>query len=308
MASFARDEWNLGVVPQTVADIVERGIVEPVHWVEPDPWRILADPFCYPLQDGRTIVLAENLNHWEGRGSIWTALLPFDGTLRTADFKPFAASRVHLSYPFRTQDKGVNYLTMEAFESGRLHLWREDKNGFTYVKSLLDRPVIDPTLYHHDGLWWLFCSFFDDLPNEKLHIFFSDTLLGQWHPHPKNPVRWDITAARSAGALFETSDHRLIRPAQNCRETYGGSLTLNHITDLTTKTFDELTIRDLAPVEPYPDGIHTLAGAGRFTVIDGKRWHREVPANAARKVITKGFKLWRQTMVRHVPAKVVFTV
>jgi hypothetical protein len=295
---LAREEWNIGVVAQTLTDIVERGIVEPVHWVESDPWRILADPFCYQRHDGRIVVLAEHLNHWEGRGAIWQALLPPDGRLRTSDFKRFARSRVHLSYPFRMQENGVTYLTMESFESGHLHLWREDPTGIAYVKSLLDRPVIDPTFYHHNDLWWLFCTFFDDRPNERLHLFFSDTLLGQWHPHPRNPVRCDITAARPAGALFKTN-RGLIRPAQNCGETYGGALALNRVIELSTTRFQEITFRDLEPTDPYPDGIHTLAEAGRFTLIDGKRWHREVVANTIRKVVAKGFKMHRQVLTKH---------
>jgi hypothetical protein len=296
--SFAREEWNLGVVRQTVTDIVARGIVKPVHWVEPDPWRVLADPFCYERQDGRIMVLAEKLDHWEGRGEIFSALLPLDGALRTSDFKLFATSRAHLSYPFRIQDKGVNYLTMESFETGHLHLWREDRDGFTYIKPVLDRPVIDPTLHFQDGLWWLFCTFFDDLPNEKLHLFFSESLEGLWRAHPQNPIRWDISAARPAGALFQTPQG-LIRPAQNCRDTYGGALTLKQVVELTTTAFDEITVRDLLPIDPYPNGIHTIAGAGQFTLIDGKRWHCEVPANITRKVVAKGFKMLRQSGAQH---------
>jgi hypothetical protein len=37
MKSVARDEWNIGVVPQTVADIALNGITRPVHWLTPIP-------------------------------------------------------------------------------------------------------------------------------------------------------------------------------------------------------------------------------------------------------------------------------
>jgi hypothetical protein len=286
---LARDEWNIGVVRQSAEDIVRSGIVEPIRWLEPNPWRILADPFCYQRPDGRTVVLAEMLNHWIGRGEIWGAVLPLDGNLRVEDFAPYADCHVHLSYPFRVQDETGCFFAAESWEGGGLHLWRDDG---TYVKCIVDRPVIDPTFFHASGYWWLFCTLADDQPNERLHIYYSTELTGVWYPHRSNPVKVDASSARPAGKIIMV-DGEAIRPAQNCSETYGGGLVFNRIIALTPDCFHELPISTLSPERPYVHGLHTIAAAGEFTIIDGKRWHDELLPNMVRKIVAKGCKIQR---------------
>jgi hypothetical protein len=138
----------------------------------------------------------------------------------------------------------------------------------------------------------LFCTLQDDHPNERLHLFYSAALTGEWRAHPQSPVKCDLASARPAGAILMVDGHP-VRPAQNCSVTYGGALTLNRITCLTPERFEETSLAALLPQAPYGDGIHTLAAAGEFTVIDGKRWHTGLAANVVRKGVAKAFKATR---------------
>lgn len=287
-----RDEWNIGIVNQPLADIVRHGIVAPVRWFPRNSWQILADPFCQVRADGSVTIYAERMNHWVGKGAIVSATLrPGDDPLR-AQFDPFFVGPSHLSYPCVVQDGDQTYMVMESHEAGALHLWREANGSWVFARTLMQRPAVDATLFRHAGLWWLFCTFIDDRPNERLHIFYSTDIMGEWSPVVGNPVVVS-PCARPAGSLFWVGN-QLIRPSQDSTVTYGGSLMLNVVDVLSTVTYSERPLRAiLPPDEYYADGIHTIAGAGDFTVIDGKRWHNGVMLNTARRAVTKLLKVRR---------------
>jgi hypothetical protein len=290
---FATEEWSLGIVRQTVDDIARRGIQEPVLWFPRDRTRIYADPFCLKNPDDSVTIFAEVMNHWIGKGEIWAAPIKRGYNPIEARFEPVITAPVHLSYPCFIKDHGEVYGLVESHEAGELALWRRKGNRWLFEKTLLARPSIDATLYRDSRTWWLFCTFADDNADERLHLFHSDSLLGDWTPHPMNPVKQDKSSARPAGALFMV-DGQLIRPAQDCSETYGGKITLNRVVTLTTEAFVEETYRVLGPnSDYYVDGIHTIADAGDFTLIDGKRWLYG-PGVLACRVIAKLFKIYRR--------------
>jgi hypothetical protein len=305
---FARDEWNLGIVDQTVQDIVRHGIQRPIVWFPGSSWRIFADPFCTIRPDGSILIVAERLNHWICKGEIWGAVVHSGDDPSKVRFKPFATGGfacAHLSYPFFIQDGSTQYVTMESYEAGALYLWRRDGQQWRYERTLLERPAIDATIYRGDRYWWLFCTFADDGADERLHLFYSESLLGDWISHPMNPVKSDRANARPAGALFLV-DGKLIRPAQDSSVTYGGKLVLNHVLALSTEVFKEVPCRTITPQsEYYTDGIHTIAGAGTYTVIDGKHWHHGLGSIASR-ITAKAFKIYRRRGTNRVLSRVQF--
>jgi hypothetical protein len=73
----------------------------------------------------------------------------------------------HLSYPFIIEHEGQIYMLPEAYESGRLTLYRakEFPGGWEPVCDLLDQPAIDASVTHHNGLWWMFYT----LPGPNRH-------------------------------------------------------------------------------------------------------------------------------------------
>jgi hypothetical protein len=294
---LARDEWNIGVVDQTIDDIARHGIEKPVRWFPPHPWRIFADPFCVVHPDGGVRVMAERLNHWIGKGEIWSAIVPAGDDLLTARFDRYLTAPVHLSYPSYVQDGPATYLAVESHELDGLFLWRQDGAQWCREKMVLRGPVVDATFFYDGTLWWIFCTFGDDKPDECLYVFYSRSLLGDWTPHPLNPVKKDRASARPGGSLFHV-DGMLMRPSQDCSKTYGGGLVLNHVVSLTPDIFLEVPYRYISPPSAYyRDGIHTIAAAGNCTVIDGKRWHRGA-ADPARIIVAKILKMHRQGRAR----------
>ena len=302
---FSREEWNLGFVHQSAADIARHGLTQPVRWLDgTGPWRMLADPLCYMQADGSCVVLAEQLNHWIGRGEIWRAVIRPGSDPGRAVFRPWMRSNIHLSYPFTLRDAGNRLCMMvESWEAGGLHLWCEREEGLALVGPVIDRPVVDATPWRDQTGWWLFCTMQDDGPNERLHLFHADSLKGPWTPHPQNPVKVDAGSSRPAGPLF-MADGKLIRPAQDCSRTYGGAVVLHEVTRLDHAGFQERVLRRLEPLAPYPDGLHTICPAGDWTIIDGKRWSfqpLDVPRKVAAGLQNRARLLRRGVLPNHLP-------
>jgi len=268
---ICREEWNLGVLDQSVEDIVRNGM-GPIRWFpRQSPWHGLADPACYHTPDGGLVLLAEQLNHLNGRGEIWTARLAPGADLTTAEFRRWGVGSTHLSYPSPFVADGEMYLTMEACESGKLTIWRRHTGQWSPI-VLMHRPAIDPTFWQDENGWWLFCTFANDGPDRNLHLFYADAVTGPWTAHPGNPVTIGEALARPAGPLFRCSDGRLIRPSQDSTRTYGGALVLNEVVCLTRTNYVERPVRRLEPTGPYGDGLHTICPIGNQTIIDSKRW------------------------------------
>jgi len=193
----------------------------------------------------------------------------------------------HLSYPYIFGHDGSYYCAPEQYQSGEVALYEAKNFPEGWVKRtvlLSDFPGVDPTLFQHDGRWWLFLTRQDADPWSNLYVFYSDDLLGPWKAHAQNPVKHDPRNARPGGYPF-VLDGALLRPVQNCSRTYGGSLMLCRITSLSEDRFAEEVVAELEPKAewPYSAGMHTISAAGDVTVIDAKRF---LPVkNNAREVL-----------------------
>ncbi len=289
------EAWNIGVVDQPAADIVERGLTSAVRWLPARPGlTALADPAYRRHADGRITLYAEHLDHRRSVGEIWSATLDRGADLTEAQFRPLLVRDFHMSYPFPIEDEhGRPLLTAETWQAGAALLW-DHSNGVNSAGTLMpDRFVVDPTLWRSADRWWLFCTFRDDAPDEKLHAFHALRLGDPWTAHVRNPIKIDRGSSRPAGPIFRAGD-LLVRPGQDCSRTYGGAVVLNAITRLTEHEFEERTLRRLvAPPGPYPHGLHTICPAGEVTLVDGKRWTAH-PQGVLRKLILRGAKTARR--------------
>ncbi len=277
---LCHEAWNIGVVDQTAADIVRRGITRPPRWL-PAPARgtMLADPSCFASADGGLDIYAEFLDYRRPRGEIWRAAVPARADISTARFAPMLAEPWHMSYPFPFAGAdGRRRLTAETWQAGRAALWEPDGASWRQAGAVMaGREIVDPTLWRGADRWWLFCTFHDTGPDTALHLFHGSAPEGPWTAHPANPVRIGPVGSRPAGPLF-MADGVLIRPGQDCMRTYGGAVILHAVRRLDPERYEEDVVRFLDPLPgPYPHGLHTICPAGEVTLIDGKRWRLDLP-------------------------------
>jgi hypothetical protein len=262
---FHTDLWRVGIARAQVAALFAPEFTAtppPVVWLEsPRPFTFYADPFGI-WRNGRLYVFVEAYDYRSKRGHI--EVHEYDAALNKIGQRVALAEPFHLSYPYLWEESGEVYMLPEAHRSGRLTLYRAQSFplGWEPVCDLLTLPAIDASLTHWQGRYWLFFALPDD-PLGALHIAFADTLTGSWQLHPKNPVLRDPTRARMGGAPF-MREGALYFPAQNGQKTYGGSLTLNKIDQLSPEDFAshaETTCTPPAWATPFTQGIHTISPA-----------------------------------------------
>ena len=264
------DQWNVGLVRAPIARFLEPDFVPEVEWFADDrgPDHYLADPFPL-LRDGPLGVLAEDYDYQRRIGTI--ARLDFDDMSRTT---VDIGSESHASYPYTFEHGATAYVAAQITGQQGVSLLTIDDNGDLAPGGRLDldAETLDPTLFEHDGRWWLFFTRPGAQSLTELHIWWADDLFGEWKPHARNPVKTDIRSARPGGTPFH-HDGALYRPAQDCSTTYGGAVSITRIDELTPDAFTETVVRIVEPdpAWPYPNGLHTLSGAGGITVLDAKR-------------------------------------
>lgn len=289
------DIWAVGIADEPVQTIARRGSVGLVRWLEPSGGdRYLADPFG--VVAGQDLwILAEDYSYRGDRGTIAACAFSPTGA-RQGAWKTVLETGHHMSYPQVFEHDGRTYCLPESAASGGIVLYRSDSfpEHWVPVATLVPNFAgVDPTLCCIDGRWWLFCTNLDQGDCTHLNVFYADSLTGPYTSHAKNPVKIDIGGSRPAGSLFQL-DGTWIRPAQNCAKTYGGSISLNRILRLTPTDFSEEAFAELLPDPngPFPSGMHTLNGAGKMTLVDGK-CRRFVPRIFVQRLTRKLRRLGR---------------
>jgi len=270
------EHWTLGIIRKPIQHVIDRFDARDIQWLTPPEGTVLADPAGAIERDGRLTILAEAYDFEDRQGRIVTLDVQ-EGRIVSAPREVLRQS-VHVSYPHLIFHDGQCYCLPEMSGLGRVQLFRADPFPDRWVPDRIllgSFAAADATLCRHAGRWWMFAGDHDDQDETKLFLFHATDLFGPWAPHALNPVKCDLRSARPAGPLFE-HNATLYRPAQDGSRTYGGGVAVNRIRALSPTEFEEETINVLAPdpLGPYPDGLHTLTGVGKVTLVDGKRHAR----------------------------------
>lgn len=238
--------------------------------LQPGPGQAWADPSVVEAGDRRLLFVEEFPQDMSGDGIIVCLELHEDGRaerLGVALEEPF-----HLSYPQPFRWQGQWYMTVESGAARRVSLYRADDFPlrWTRVADLIeDRACVDPTLYQHQGHWYLFANVSESGGStcDELFLFVADSPMGPFRPHPANPIASDVRYARPAGRLFEHRG-RLVRPAQNCGPSYGAEVAFREITALSPTRYAERPLGRLAAWTRDLDGCHTYSAIHGVEVLD----------------------------------------
>jgi hypothetical protein len=249
-----------------------RGAAPPTP-IMPPPGRFYADPFLFQ-REGRRYVFFEDYDASSGRAEI--RYLEIDEHGRHCSPRLALRQDCHLSYPFVFAEGDDVFMLPETAGHRTVELYRAARfpDDWTLERVLLsDVTATDATLLRHEGRWWLFAALATDggRPVDELCLFSSDSLHGEWEPHPLNPVVSDVRSARPAGRIFSRNG-QLIRPAQDCSEAYGGRLVFNRIDVLSPTEYREAPIGAIEPaVETGNLRTHSYDSDGTYEVLDGFR-------------------------------------
>jgi hypothetical protein len=245
--------------------------------IMPPKDRFWADPF--PLKRGdRFHIFIEEFIYSRGKGHISVLEMDGNGTWRSP--QPVLERDYHLSYPFIFEWRGETWMIPESADNRTVELYRcvDFPGEWVLEKVLLEKVnAADATLVELDGMWWMFANIAVEgaSKDDELHLFYAETPLGPWQPHPQNPLQSDARRARPAGRLF-CHNGAWYRPAQDCSETYGYAISLNRITQLDRACYAEEETSKILP--RWHKGMlatHTLNHAEELTVLDGLALRRK---------------------------------
>ncbi|MGC8658897.1 MAG: glucosamine inositolphosphorylceramide transferase family protein, partial [Desulfomonilaceae bacterium] len=270
-----KEQWilayNFGDTP-----VIERDLGE-LNYMEPPQGKFWADPF--PIQvEGDYYIFFEEFLYEAMKAHI--SVTKIDPSGSWSEPVKVLERDYHLSYPFLFEWEGALYMIPETKGNKAIELYRctEFPLKWKFEKILIkDVLAVDSTLLEKDGVWWLFCNIGgkDFASNDELHIFYSDTPLGPWTPHKRNPVKSDVRSCRPAGRLFYRNG-ALLRPAQDCSERMGGAMCLNRVTLFDKEDYREETVLRIEPnwIKGL-HGVHTLNTVGKLTMMDCFRYIRK---------------------------------
>jgi hypothetical protein len=247
------------------------GSLQGFRWIESPKGHFWADPFVLE-QQGRKWIFFEDYTYARKRGSIACSEIGSDGSL----ISPTACvedPQNHYSYPYVFRDGEELYMLPEARGVGSVDLYRceEFPHKWSRHTTLLRGKFVDPTIWQHEGLWWLMASSADpDARAASLLLFYAEALGGQWTLHPTNPVSTDARYNRGAGKTV-WSEGRLIRPSQSSCPIYGYSFTFNEVTSLSTTEYKERPLQEFRPESLNLEAMHTYNWIPGLEVIDGAR-------------------------------------
>ena len=284
---YRHDGWAVGLIRSGAGALLAGG-VPPIEWLDlHDRHGFAADPFLIE-EAGRRFCFFEALPYATNRGKIAYALL--DERAGRTDVRDAIVAPFHLSYPYLLRYDGQILCIPEAGESGRVIAYaaRDFPDGWYERQTLIEGFAgVDPTIFQHDGRWWLLATDGRAHWNSELHAWYADELFGAWRPHPGNPIKRGLAGTRPAGRPF-VIDGRTYRPAQDCTLRYGRRLIVNEVLELSPEGFSEraVSIVEPDPAGPFADGLHTANACGDLIAVDGNHLHFEA-RQAARAIAAR---------------------
>lgn len=262
---ITQDFWRIGIIQKSPISVIDQGLhALDIQWLNCSTKDFEADPFIFMI-DNTYFIAYEIFDYSHGNGKI--ECIDLEGN-RYPFFDDINAVTGHKSYPFVFEENNNIYTIVETSDLNEAAIYQY--NGYKFVKKsvLLDNgKYIDTNIKKIKDIYYLFTSTADE-PFEQL-LFYSDSLLGDYRLHPSSPIANDKKNGRNGGPIIEDNGN-FYRIGQNCEHTYGGSLQVMKITHISSDLYQEQHYKDVMPVEPFSDGVHTLSSWGDLTVIDSK--------------------------------------
>jgi hypothetical protein len=270
---FLHDTWNVGIIYEPIHQVIKSGVNGKIRWLlSPRQGEFFADPFGV-VRDNQVYLLCERFDYSRDKGSL-VAIHLRDGE-KPAVLDVDASATFHVSYPYLIEVEKEIYCVPETAQSGEVSLYRatEFPTKWEKVGVLISGvAVVDPTIIHHEGRWWLWGTDARRGSNAVLMIWYANSLIGPWQPHAGNPVKVSPGSSRPAGTPYKCNNV-LYRPAQDCSMSYGRRIVINRVVRVDPEGYEEKieSVLEPDPESLYPDGLHTISALGGITLVDARR-------------------------------------
>ena len=273
-STIFNNQWFL--LLSTNTNLGQKGIsLFRLQELEPPKGHFWADPFPIFHED-KYYIFFEEFVYSENKGHISVMVLDNNGNVIETP-KEALNLGTHTSYPFIFKWEEDYYLLVENQSSGHIRAYKSVVFPFRWEpdRIIMNNVVAaDPTIFEHSGLWWMFLTLSQDIKLnnwDDLHLYFSESPLGPWKPHPKNPIKSDARSARPAGKLFRYGG-TVYRPSQDCSGTYGRAIVINRVNVMTPYDYNEEQVDIIEPLwRQGLTGTHTLNHTHNLTILDARK-------------------------------------
>ena len=268
-------ECNVAIRPHKDEEIEE--ITNEKFYVLKNTWRYwCADPFVIE-RNGTTYIFMEIYDRITQHGEIGYRIWK-NG--KASKIHKCLKSEHHFSYPYVYSEDENIYMLPECYQSGKLIRYKATQFPDKWEKNevliedtaLCDTDVVDS----EKGRFLLTTEVYGE-PFRYDRLFLYNWNGVEWVKTNDDPVVSGLDKARNGGAVFENFG-RIIRPAQNCEDSYGSALRFFEINVISENEYKETEICSLeakdVKLKNMPncfDGIHTYNTNGKYDVIDLRR-------------------------------------
>jgi hypothetical protein len=210
-----------------------------INYIQNPPNSFLADPFPVVLNE-KLYIFCEKYDGIKKKGEIAVIIC----TEKKYNVHTIISEPFHLSFPFVFKYDGVFYMCPESSQITEIRLYKctEFPNIWNYHQTIIKNiNVVDPIIFEHDNLWWLFASEADAVQDDQyinLVIYYGDSpLSADWVRHSMSPVISSTIGGRNAG--FYKLNKKMIRVGQvQGSKTYGQKVKYYEILKLTKYLVD----------------------------------------------------------------------
>ena len=169
----------------------------------------------------------------------------------------------HLSYPYVFKYNNNVYMIPESGQANAVFLYKANIDEFpskwVRVKKIIDGYFEDSSILEYDGKFWLFGQT-DKGKYDRLELWFSDNLEGEWKEHPKSPIiNGDPNIARPGGRIIKYNN-KIYRFSQDDYPSYGYQVWASEIITLTTTEYEEKLLKDPV-IKAKDEWSHDIFGA-----------------------------------------------
>lgn len=262
---LTRQKWVIGFVNNPLQDIVS-GTELNIQWMKHkyvDRW--FADPFILDVTESQIILLVEELKYSDNKGVISKITVDRD-SCSLVDRRTILELPTHLSFPAIIRDGDKIYIYPESSATGKLLLYEYDiqTDECGEKEVLCTEPLTDAIIYKKNDDAFLFST---KMPNPNANVL-SVYKLGNNGVYKKiEGYTFSENIARNAGDFFEIGNS-VYRPAQECNNKYGHSISIQKIDFKSDKIDIKEIVRIPCPSPKYTEGFHTLNTYKGVTVID----------------------------------------
>ncbi len=261
--------WNIALRQSDLPPDVRHFDLAAYARLPVDPATFYADPFVV-ARNAQNFLFAEAYPYAAGKGHLVCAVVNEEG--RAGPFRTILERPWHLSYPYVFEHDGETYLAPEGSTHGGVEIYRATAFPWDWELAhhvLPDWPLVDATLFEHEGRLWLFAGAATPGGSDwdELYAWHALALAGPWTAHALNPIKSDCRSARPGGRPLRLGG-RLLRPAQRCERCYGEALAWLEVRTLTPDAFEEVEIALWRADGPGLSGPHGADLGAQIRAVD----------------------------------------